>query len=188
METPDKIIPIHLEGKDIIIHPLTNMDMLRHDFIVKNLFELYSDPYVIKYSPEKKLTSLKEAVDLVHGIVLGYINGNYTHFLTFKKDMEVIGVFSLISPSYAQSKYPGIPPSTWFIEYYLKQEFWGQRIIPNVLTVVFEKLVTQSIYQYGALVFRENVNSIKVLEKLDFKLYSKFDYYKDLYLKVIKIE
>ncbi len=187
MKTLEKIQPILLESEDTIIHPLRNLDMGRLDQITNDLFELFSDSLVFKYSPEKKVVSIKEANDAVFGIITGYNHGTYAHFITYKKNLEVIGVFYLVSPSLAQSKYSSIPTSTWLIEYYLKPKYWGMSIIPNVLTAVLNKMITQSITKFGAIVFRDNLNSIKVLDKLNFKFYAKFDFYQDLYLMTINV-
>ena len=183
METPEIIKPLLFESEDFIIHPFRRMDMDRHDQVARDIYELYSDPQVLKYSPEKKLRSIKEANDSIFGIIADYTKGRNTYFITSKKNLEVLGVFYLISPSYAKSKYPNIPSSTWLIEYYLKPRYWGMSITPNILKAVIDRMVAQSVTKFGAMVFRDNINSIRVLSKINFTFHSKFDFYQDLYTR-----
>jgi hypothetical protein len=61
MEIPEKLEPILLENDEIWVHPFRNMDVYAIDLIAQDIFEIFSDPLVLKYSPEKIIKSLQEA-------------------------------------------------------------------------------------------------------------------------------
>lgn len=177
-----KLSPINLENDNISIHPFRQMDFIRHDEIIKDIYSIFSEDEVVKYVPEKKMADISLAQNyMAQSVVFSYSGLQVTEFITLKKLNRVIGVVEIISPPRVQENYPDINANTWMIEYYLNKEFWGHNIMTHAVDAIIKAMFHQNVQAIGAIVRRENMSSIKLLEYNEFVWKMKYDVYQDYY-------
>jgi len=172
--------PIFLDNGVTQIHPLRQMDMERHDDLVNDLFEIYSDKETTRFIPEKRVSNQKEIVDRLFGVTIGYHRKeSFTHFITLKEFNKTIGQIDIHSPIRIEQHYD--VKGTWFIEYALNRQLWGHGVMSGAVGAVIQKLKTQGIIKIAAACMPDNLGSICILEKVGFIRTRKFDTKQDLY-------
>ncbi len=173
--------PINIESDDIIIHPLRTIDMLRIGSIENDIFEILSNDENIEFIPRRRIKDLEDASNKVFGIILGYQkNLSYTHFITNKITNKVIGIIDIISPDYAKKMY-SLNKYDWIIEYVLHKDYWGQGIMTGIIAAICQRLRDQGINTIAAVCDKNNISSIRLLEKIGFQKMKPFDINQDYY-------
>lgn len=84
--------PLISQDENFILKPLGANE---EDFflVAYGLKELFSDPSVLKFHPEKKIMDNTSAENKTLGSMYGYeFNTSYNHFLFEKKNNKLIGV------------------------------------------------------------------------------------------------
>jgi RimJ/RimL family protein N-acetyltransferase len=176
-----KIKPINIENHKFMIHPLRQQDMSRISQIENELFEILHDNESTKYIEGGRLPNRNAISDRMFGIIMGYQTGqSYSHFITDKRTMSVIGMVDIISPARAREIYT-LDKYNWMITYFLHKEFWGQGIIPGVVNAICQNIKSQGINTIAAICDRENIRSIRVLEKVGFHKTMSFDIKQDYF-------
>lgn len=185
--------PLISQDENFILKPLGANE---EDFFVvaSGLKELFSDPSVVKFHPEKKIVDSTGAEDKTFGSILGYeLNTSYNHFLFEKKNNKLIGCIEILSPKGVFSAYKffeeiselyPVFKETWIIEYYLKPEYWGKNIMPKFLDEVVKRILSNPKSIISAITVIDNIKSQSVLQKLNFKLFSKFDNKSEHWIKI----
>lgn len=181
-----KIKPIIVTDGKITIHPIRNSDLNKEKIeqIIEDMYSIYSNNETVKYIPDKKLNSFKEAIDRFQKIRLNYgLQTSFTHFITINSIGRIAGEINIISPLGASSyKIPNYElKDVWFIEYAKNIGLGKFGIITRSLKVIIKDLNEQGISKFGAVCFRENKESIKVLLNLGFNKITQFDIYQDYY-------
>lgn len=176
----NKLQAINLDNGIIQIHPLRKSELLKHDKVVDELFEIFSDSDTLIFNKEKLVSDKNTVAMQLLGVSMGYEQQlRYTHFLTLKKFDKIIGEVIILSPKSVEPAYKIV--DTWIIEYFLNKQLWNNGIMTGVIQAIIQKMKEQDIKNIGALVDRENISSIRVLEKSGFKKISRFDDKQDYY-------
>lgn len=177
-----KLIPISIETYDIIIHPLRLIDMPRLENIEKDLYEILSDFENTLYIPRRRLKDMTDASHKIMGVILSYEkNLQYAHFITNKMTNKIIGLVDIISPEKAKENYK-LEEYDWLVEYFLHKDFWGQGIMSGIISAICQKLNEQGIETIAAICDRNNIASIRILEKNGFEKTKPFDFKQDYYI------
>lgn len=172
--------PINLDNGVIQIHPLRTTDLMRHDEIVNDLYEIFGDISSIPYNKEKFVKDKETISTQMLGVTIGYQQQiRYTHFLTLKEPNKVIGEIIILSPKSVEPAYA--IKDIWIIEYYLNKQLWNNGIMSGVINAIVNEMQNQGITGIGALVDKENISSIRVLVKSGFKRLRQYDLKQDLY-------
>jgi RimJ/RimL family protein N-acetyltransferase len=181
-EPMSKLKPINLDNGVIRIHPLRISDIERENEIIESLFEILSDEENTKFIPEKRANDIKQISMNMLGVTFRYTQElGYTHFISLKESKEVIGQINIITPKGIEFESEYGIKDNWFIEYFLKKKYWGYGIMGGILTAVVLEMKKQGITNVCAVCYRENIASIKTLEKSGFIRVSEFDLKQDLY-------
>ena len=176
----NQLIPVNLDNGVIQIHPLRTSDLINHDEIVNDLYEIFGDITSIPYNKEKYVMDKKTIINQIFGITLGYQQQiRYTHLLTLKEINKIIGEIIILSPKSVELEYN--MKDTWLIEYYLNKQLWNNGIMSGVISAIINNMKSQGITNIGAFVNRDNISSIKVLEKSGFNRITQFDLKQDFY-------
>jgi len=177
-----KIRPINIENAQFMIHVLRPIDMVRMASIEKDIFEMLNDDDTVQYIPEQKLIINADANKKVTGFVVGYSTGvSFAHFITEKNGLKTIGIVNIISPETAKASYK-LDRHDWMVEYYLNKKYWGKGIATGALTAICINLFSQGILRIAAVCQRENISSLRVLEKVGFIKEKPFDFKQDYYI------
>lgn len=161
-----KLKPIIFANNLFKVHPLQAEDKSRSEIIETDILNIFGNPENIPYNSEKHIRSLEEAQILLSGASLGnQLHSQYTFFITFISTRNIIGEIIIIPPFMAEDH--GVKDS-WLIEYYLHKDAWNNGIMTGILAAVIENLQEQGIKKMGAFVDKENLGSIRVLEKNNF--------------------
>ena len=177
----DNIKPINLGNEIIRIHGLRKTDMLRLSFIEDDIYEILSNIDNVQYIPQRHITNKEDVSKLLLGVTFGYeTKSRWTHFISLvESNNKVIGQIDVLSPTLVEKNY-GLK-NIWLVEYLLHIDFWNKGIMTNTLGAVLKNIKEQGITNIGALCQRENINSIKVLEKVGFERKDTFDTKQDLF-------
>jgi len=174
--------PIHIDHDDFLVHAFRAEDVRRETAMSKGIFEIFSDESAMRYLPGKKLHTIEDAEAYFRGNLLSYHAGkNYLHFITEKNSGEIIGLLDLISPEVAREHYR-LSHYPYFIEFYLKSEFHGRRIMGKLLPEFLKQLKRRDIKVVGAVVNQGNTAAQKAVTKAGFSFVSGFDFLQDLYI------
>jgi RimJ/RimL family protein N-acetyltransferase len=178
--------PILIRNGVTTIHPLRNSDLEPEKLqkIKEDLFAIYSNEETIKFIPHKKTSTIEDVEKKINKIRFGYnTKGSYAHFVTLDKFDKIIGEINIISPL-GTSDY-NIPnydiSDVWFIEYAKYANIGKFGIITNAVGEIIDRLKSQGVTRIGAVCFRENIDSIKILKNLNFCNVTSFDNYQDYY-------
>lgn len=176
----NKLKPINLDNGVIQIHPLRPSDMMRHDELVNDLYEIFGDEDSLPYNKEKFVSDRKTISTQMLGVTIGYEQQiRYTHFITLKEPNKIIGEIIILSPKSVEPQYK--IQDTWIIEFYLNKQLWNKGIMSGIIAAIVSNMKNQGIDKIGALVDRNNIPSIRVLEKSGFIKRNPFDVKQDYY-------
>lgn len=166
--------PIYIENEQIIVHPFGPEDLKRYELLVRDIFDIFTDDYTLKYLPEKRLENMANAEQFLNTSVISFHTGrNYIHFITDKTYGKVIGMINLISPEMAKEFY-NLKDYQYFLEFYLVGQASGCYIMSKILPTVVEILLNQGIENLYAVVNKKISQQEKCWKKpiLSIKLHS----------------
>jgi RimJ/RimL family protein N-acetyltransferase len=174
--------PITFETERLKIHSFHISDIDNHTKLATDVLSLFSDPFTLKYVPEKRLAGLDSAQDFVKTMIINHhIGRNHLHFITSKKLNQVIGTIDVISPGVVKEHY-SLQEYPYFIEFFLLHKFSAQKVMSETIPLLINAIHSQGIEKVGAVVNRENTAAIKVLKNANFLYQDQFDIIQDLYL------
>lgn len=173
-ETMNKLKPINLDNGVIQIHPLRSSDLMRHNEIVNDLYEIFGDKNSLPFNKEKFVADREIISSQMLGVTIGYEQQiRYTHFITLKEPNKIIGEIIILTPKSVEPEYK--IHDTWIVEFFLNKQLWNKGIMTGILTTIVSNMKNQGINKIGALVDRDNIPSIRVLEKSGFIKRNRFD-------------
>lgn len=148
-----------IESCRYIIRSISSNDL-------KDIFEIYSDKEIMKYDSKNIFNSREETLELINK---GMKNRWFVRFVIVDKSTNnVIGSIALHHFDFENQKVQ--------IGYNLKQQYWNKGIMSDVLPYMIEYLKNNTnIKELKASIHRENIASIKLVEKLGFNIYSDLD-------------
>lgn len=133
----------------------------------KDIFDIYGDTEVIKYDTRNRIKSIDDTEEYIKLIHKGFDNKWFIRLGIVSKDSnELIGSIALHHFNYEKNRLE--------IGYNLKRVYWKQGIMSEVLKSVIDYLAEYtSISEIEASIHSENIASIKLAEKMGFKLIKK---------------
>lgn len=174
--------PITFETERLKIHSFQISDIENHQQLAKDMLTLFSDPFTLKFVPEKLLHNIKEAEDFVKTMIINHHLGkNHLYFITYKELGQVIGIIDFITPKVIKEHY-SLQEYPYFIEFYLLEQFSAQTFMTEIIPAMVTAAHNLGIMEIGAVVNRANISAIKVLKKANFIFKDRFDVAQDLYL------
>jgi len=173
--------PIHLENDQVIVHAFGPEDMDRYEILVKEIYQLFSDAETLRFIPEKRLGSIKEADSWLKNTILNFhCDRNFLHFVTDRKSGKLLGIIDIFTPSTIKEHYH-LPRYYHFIEFYLRGKARGKKIMTKILPALLAELQRRGITEVGAAVNRYNDAAKKVLTYSGFTHECNFDARQELY-------
>ena len=149
--------------------------------MVGDIYEMRSDDETLKFVPEQRLSDLKAAEDEFNKFLFANSTGvSFTHFITDKFNGKTIGLITIVAPELASRLYK-MEKYEWMIEYLLNKNYCGHGLMTSFLKIFVSNMNEQGIKTIGAVCFRNNLASIRVLEKVGFVKKGNFDIYQDYY-------
>jgi RimJ/RimL family protein N-acetyltransferase len=174
--------PITFETERLKIHSFHITDIDNHTPLATDVLSLFSDPFTLKYVPEKRLTGIEAAQDFIKTMIINHhIGRNHLHFITSKKFNKVIGTIDIITPVVVREHYL-LQEYPYFVEFFLLQEFSAQKIMTEAIPILIDAIHNQGIEKVGAVVNRKNTAAVKILKNAKFHYQDQFDIAQDLYL------
>jgi len=174
--------PILLENDQWLVHAFRSDDLGRYERMAGDLFSILSDEHTLRYLPEKRLHTIREAESLLRGMIFGHHAGRRNvYFITAKEQQRVIGMIDILAPDMAREHYR-LDHYPHFIEFYLKGTASGRSVMSSILPPIVKDIRQQGIAVIGAAVNRKNYAAKKVLERSGFRYQSGFDLLQDLYI------
>jgi ribosomal-protein-alanine N-acetyltransferase len=163
------------------IYPVDGRESDIFDSLADDIYAILSDESTLKFIPEKRLNSTKEAQKWLYTAVLNFhASRNYLHLIFCMTTGRVVGMIDILSPSLIREHYR-LAEYTHFMEFYLKSEVQGARVMTGVLPVLLGMLQAKGIRQIAAVADRKNIAARRVLIKSGFSNSGMFDQEKDLF-------
>lgn len=173
--------PIRLENDQVIVHGFRSKDLARYETLVKEIYLLFSDADTLQFLPEKRLNSVQEADSWLKNSILNfYCQRNFLHFVTDKKTGKLLGMIDIFTPDTIQAHYL-LPHYPHFIEFYLRGNARGKKIMSRLLPGLLAELRKRGINEVGAAINVHNSAARKVLTYSGFRFAQSFDARQDLY-------
>jgi RimJ/RimL family protein N-acetyltransferase len=173
--------PICLQNEQVLVHAFRPEELERYEHLVKETYQILSDKETLRFIPEKRLRSLADTEIWLKNNILNFHCGrNFLHFITERKSGKLLGMVDIISPALAGEHYQ-LDHYPHFIEFYLKSDARGQKIMTNLLPFIMAALNSKGIFDVGAVVNKIHFAARKVLLHSGFKHQSSFDTKQDLY-------
>lgn len=127
------------------------------------MFYIYSDKEAMKFRANKPFSTISEAEEMIHQTITDYELGFKFRFAIVKKETnELIGTILYFVDD--------LKSDVCSIGYSLGKNYWKQGFAIETLNGFIEYLRSQKINKLEAKVFKMNVDSINLLNKLDFIL------------------
>jgi ribosomal-protein-alanine N-acetyltransferase len=127
------------------------------------MFEIYSDKESMKYRANQPFTTISEAEEMINQTITDYELGLKFRFAIVKKETnELIGTILYYAVD--------LKSDVCSIGYSLGKNHWKQGFAIETLNGFTNYLKTQKFNKLEAKVFKMNVDSISLLNKLDFIL------------------
>ncbi|PFF64721.1 GNAT family N-acetyltransferase [Bacillus thuringiensis] len=127
-----------------------------------SMFKIWSDPDVTKFMNISNFTDESQAKDMIQFLNELAQNNKAIRFTIIEKESNhIIGSCGYNSLDFENSKTE--------IGYDISKKFWGKGYAPEAISSLLDYAFTHlKLYRVEAKVEPANVNSIKVLEKLNF--------------------
>ena len=153
-------LPIKVSEKYIIRHIHSNDK--------EDLFKIYSNEKIAKYVARKTHCSMKETEEFIEEINQRMEGGNNIYLGVCEiESQKLIGIVRFLKKE---------DPSTLTIGYALNEDYWGRGIINVAVNALIELIKLDGTYtRIRATIKPENINSQRCVEKLSFKLDSRFN-------------
>lgn len=179
-----------------LLVPYTPDMPLTEEELVDGLVNLFTNPLVIQYNSSRQLSDQQEALDFIlNSSYYGAMNHTtYDYFLIDKSSRMLIGSLHFLSPLVVVPNYPGLnlsisnnrdKDSTWVMEYYLHPSYWNRGIMSLFVGEMVKVLFDQGANYVCGLIDRDNLRSLRLVEKLGFKSSS---FYKDKQGQILMIK
>ena len=151
------------------------------EVISKEVYRILSDERTLKYIPEKRLSNVKDASALLLTTILNFHAGrNYLHIIYSANSGEILGMIDILSPTLVKAHYR-LSEYNYFIEFYLKAEAQGVKIMSEILPAIINKMKAQGVKKVAAVADRRNIAARRVLIKSGFTPSGTFDSTKDIF-------
>ncbi|WP_420974687.1 GNAT family N-acetyltransferase [Bacillus thuringiensis] len=127
-----------------------------------SMFKIWSDPDITKFMNISNFTDESQAKDMIQFLNELAQNNKAIRFTIIEKESNhIIGSCGYTSLDFENSKTE--------IGYDISKKFWGKGYAPEAISSLLDYAFTHlKLYRVEAKVEPTNVNSIKVLEKLNF--------------------
>jgi len=130
---------------------------------INELFEIYSDKDAMKYRGSKPMENLNDAKQYVENKILK--NGQV---LTIRKGVELVATKELIGS--VMYRFDEARKTECEIGYSIGRKFWGQGFGKEIVHLLLRNLKeNKSIEEVTAWSNKENIASIRILEKIGFQ-------------------
>ena len=148
------------ENEKLGIRKLTKTD-------VNVLFELYSDKEAMKFRGSKPFENIEEAIAMLDKVAENILNETeYRYAIIEKKSNEVIGTF-LITP---------VSDSDCKIGCSIGKKYWRMGYGMEVMLLMSEYLKNLKYKKLIGLIKKENIPSIKLVQKLNYAFVEQMNY------------
>lgn len=148
------------ENEKLGIRKLTKTD-------VNVLFELYSDKEAMKFRGSKPFENIEEAIAMLDKVAENILNETeYRYAIIEKKSNEVIGTF-LITP---------VSDSDCKIGCSIGKKYWRMGYGMEVMLLMSEYLKNLKYKKLIGLIKKENIPSIKLVQKLNYAFVEQTNY------------
>ena len=142
------------ENEKLLIRELTQND-------VDVIFELYSDKEAMKFRGSKPFENIEEAIIMIKKVTENIKNGTeYRYAIIEKLSNKLIGTY-LITP---------ITNLNCMVGCSIGKNYWRLGYGLEVMTLMLEYLKSLEFKQIIGLIKKENIPSIKLVEKMKFRL------------------
>jgi ribosomal-protein-alanine N-acetyltransferase len=142
------------ENEKLLIRELTKND-------VNVIFELYSDKEAMKFRGSKPFENIDEAIIMLNKVTENIKNGTeYRYAIIEKASNELIGTY-LITP---------ITNINCMVGCSIGKNYWRLGYGIEVMTLMSKYLQNLNYEKIIGLIKKENVPSIKLVEKMNYKL------------------
>ncbi len=150
-----KVLITELQTQRLHLRQMKESDSL-------SMFKIWSDPNVTKFMNISNFTDENQAKDMIHFLNELAQNNKALRFTIIEKDSnQIIGSCGYNSLDFENSKTE--------IGYDISKSFWGKEYAPEAISALLDYAFTHlKLNRVEAKVEPENVNSIKVLQKLQF--------------------
>ena len=134
---------------------------------VNVIFEMYSDKDAMKYRGSKPFENIEEAHIMIQKVFENIKNKTeYRYAIVEKCSNELIGTF-LITP---------LSDLECLVGFSIGKKFWRLGNGFGVMSLMLEYLSSLKYQKAIGLIKKENIPSIRLVEKLQFKLVEQMDY------------
>lgn len=148
------------ENEKLFVRELTEND-------ANVIFELYSDKEAMKFRGSKPFENFNEAILMLKKVAENIKNGKeYRYAIIEKTSNELIGTY-LITP---------ITELNCMVGCSIGKKYWRSGYASEVMTIMFEYLGNLKYEKIVGLIKKENIPSIKLVEKMKFKLIEQTEY------------
>ena len=142
------------ENNKLLIRELTENDLTV-------IFELYSDKEAMKFRGSEPFENIEQAFEMIYKVAENIKKGiEYRYAIIEKTTNKLIGTY-LITP---------ITNVTCMIGCSIGKKYWRQGYGIEVMILMMEYLKKINYEKIIGLIKKENIPSIKLVEKLNFKL------------------
>ncbi|WP_395078075.1 GNAT family N-acetyltransferase [Flavobacterium sp.] len=148
------------ENEKLLIRELTQND-------VNVIFELYSDKEAMKFRGSKPFENIEEAILMIKKVTENIKNGTeYRYAIIEKLSNNLIGTY-LITP---------ITNLNCMVGCSIGKNYWRLGFGLEVMTLMLEYLKNLEFKHIIGLIKKENIPSIKLVEKMKFRLIEQTEY------------
>ncbi len=146
----------------------------------EDIFSIYGDKEVMKYDIENIVKSIDEAKENIKMIHKGIENKWFVRWAVVEKNSnKLIGTIALHHFEFGNNRVQ--------IGYNLKRNYWKKGIMNEVLKSTIDYLsYNRSLKEIEASINTKNIDSMKLAEKVGFKLYKKIDADTVIFKKLLK--
>lgn len=165
--------------KSYRLQPFTIDLQEQTEVILEGLKRIFSNKQVTTFNPNRIIKTDQDALLYLHATMNGYDKQTiYDYFLIDTANERLAGTIHLLSPKIIKKSYPALlylagiehySDTTWVVEYYLDPLYWNKGIMCHFLTRSVDELFVQGATHVCALTNAENIASIALLKKLNFR-------------------
>ncbi|MGL5068963.1 MAG: GNAT family N-acetyltransferase [Sarcina sp.] len=128
----------------------------------EDMIEIYQNKYLHMYAKSQYIHTEKMAINLLTSIMYNFsVRKAITWMVTRKSDGENLGIVSLSNISYTDRKAE--------LGYGLKESYMRQGVMGEVLKKIVDVLLEYGFVRIEANIFKENIASIRLCEKVGFE-------------------
>ncbi|WP_395043073.1 GNAT family N-acetyltransferase [Flavobacterium sp.] len=148
------------ENENLFLRELNHTD-------IEVLFELYSDKEAMKFRGSKTFENIEEAVIMLNNVIENYkTKTEFRYGIIEKISNQLIGTFLIVPISKTKCK----------IGCSIGKKYWRLGYGSQVMTIMFQYLQNIKYETIIGLIKKENIPSIKLVEKMNFTLIEQTEY------------